>query len=412
LSAPLSLECQGLGKAYRRFGSPWSKLVETATLGSLVRHEPFWALRGLDLELERGCALGLVGPNGAGKSTLLKLLAGTTRPSEGRFRVAGRVASLLELGAGFHRDFTGRENVHLAGALLGLSPRELRAREGELLDFAGLGAFADEPLRTYSSGMALRLGFAVAVAVDPDILILDEVLAVGDLSFQKRCVERILGFKRRGRTLLFCSHSLYDVRQLCDRAVWLEAGQPMQVGEAAEVTHAYASHQRDHLEHDAAWRSRLEADQRQRPAEAPRLLDVRMVDPLTGRDVRRMNTGDPLEVRVWWQSPRGEPVQVGVAFLREDRTLCAGTVTHVDGFAPQGSSGCSALRFPALELLSGQFLVLVVLFDGSGVHRWQEMLVRDNLVVSAGTREIGLVRLRHQWKALDMPPPAATGEAA
>jgi len=403
---PVAIECQGLGKAYRRFRSPWAKLVETATLGTVPRHEPFWALRDLDLELERGQALGLVGPNGAGKSTLLKLLAGTTRPSEGRFRVAGRVASLLELGAGFHRDFTGRENVHLAGALLGLSRRELRAREEEILEFSGLGAFVDEPLRTYSTGMALRLGFAVAVAVEPDILVLDEVLAVGDLSFQKRCVERILAFKRSGRTLLFCSHSLYDVRQLCDLAVWLEGGRPMLVGDAAEVTHAYASHQRDHLEHDAAWRERLRAEREGRPADAPGIVDARLVDPLSGREVRHVRTGDPLEVRVWWRSPRSEPVQVGVAFLREDRTLCAGTVTHVDGFAPQGRSGCSALRFPSLELLSGQFLVLVVLFDGSGVHRWQELLVRDNLVVSAGTREIGLVRLRHQWKALDLPPPA------
>jgi len=412
VAAPLAIQCQGLGKAYRRFKSPWSKLVETATLGALARHQPFWALRQLDLELERGCALGLVGPNGAGKSTLLKLLAGTTRPSAGRFRVGGRVASLLELGAGFHRDFTGRENVHLAGALLGLSRRELCAREGEILEFSGLGAFADEPLRTYSTGMALRLGFAVAVAVEPDVLILDEVLAVGDLSFQKRCVERILGFKRSGRTLVFCSHSLYDVRQLCDRAVWLEGGRPMQIGEAADVTHAYASHQRDHLEHDAAWRAQLEREGLQRPPDSPRILDARLYDPLTGGEITHVRSGDPLEVRVWWRSPLGEPVQVGVAFLREDRTLCAGTVTHVDGFAPLGHSGCSALRFPGLELLSGQFLVLVVLFDGSGVHRWQELLVRQNLVVSAGTREIGLVRLRHQWKALDLEPPAQVGEAA
>jgi ABC-type polysaccharide/polyol phosphate transport system ATPase subunit len=404
------LECRDLGKAYRRFDSALGRMVETLSLGALQRHRPFWALRHVDLALPRGVALGLVGPNGAGKSTLLKLLAGTTRPSEGALRIGGRVAALLELGAGFQRDLTARENIRLAGTFLGLTRRELLAREGAILDFAGLNDSADEPLRTFSSGMALRLGFSLATQVDPDVLILDEVLAVGDLSFQKRCVERVLDYKRAGRTLVFCSHSLYDVRQLCDEALWIEAGTVARAGPAGEVTQAYAAHPRDHVQQDAAWKSRLAAQARSRGASLPRVTGVRLIDPRSGAPTAKARTGEPLEVQVDWESPSGESVQIGVGFLREDRTLCAAATTGIDSVALSGTSGCAVLELPALELLAGEFLVMVVLFDGFGVHRWQETFAPHNLVVDSGTAELGLVRLRHAWSAL--PRGGASQEAA
>lgn len=381
------VECQGLGKAYRRFASPWGRLLETASLGALVRHEPFWALRQVDLALARGASLGVVGANGAGKSTLQKLLAGTTRPNEGRLCVDGRVAALLELGAGFQRDLTGRENLALAGGLMGLTRRELRAREGAILEFAGLEHVADLPLRTYSTGMAMRLGFALATEVEPDLLVLDEVLAVGDQAFQERCVERVLGVRARGASLVFCSHSLYDVRQLCDEALWLEHGRVRMHGAADEVTAAYSA---------SARAQSASADAAPTRADAPRLVDVRLLDPARGVEVERAASGRALEVAVAWESPRGEAVQIGVGFLRHDRTLCAATTTGLDRVELAGRGGRAVLELPALELLSGAFAVQVVLFDAAGVHRHHE-LARDLTVLAPG-KELGLVRLRHAWR--------------
>jgi lipopolysaccharide transport system ATP-binding protein len=383
------VECRDLGKAYRRFASPWARLAETASLGALVRHAPFWALRHVDLALARGASLGVVGANGAGKSTLQKLLAGTTRPSAGALRVDGRAAALLALGAGFQRDLTGRENLALAGGLMGFTRRELRAREGAILDFAGLAHVADHPLRTYSSGMAMRLGFALATEVEPDLLVLDEVLAVGDQAFQERCVERVLAVRARGASLVFCSHSLYDVRQLCDEALWLEHGRVRARGPANEVTAAYSAAAREHSDQASAAGAAGAAD-------GPRIVDLRALDPATGAVLARAHSGRTLEVHVSWASPRPCAVQLGVGFLRSDRTLCAAATTGLDRVALAGSGGTVVLELPELELLSGAFRVQAVLFDAEGVHRHHE--TDCELAVVAPTKELGLVRLRHAWR--------------
>lgn len=201
--------------------------------------ERFFALRNVSFEVEKGEGLAIIGPNGAGKSTLLNMLAGLCTPDEGSVEVNGRVAALLELGAGFHPDLTGRENVFLNAALLGLS----RARTGELfeeiVEFSGVGEFIEEPLRTYSSGMSLRLAFSVAINVDPEILLIDEVLAVGDSAFQQKCFDRIRQFRKAGKDLICVSHASGMVRELCNRAIWLDHGELILAGDVAEVTDAY-----------------------------------------------------------------------------------------------------------------------------------------------------------------------------
>ncbi|MBZ5580592.1 MAG: ABC transporter ATP-binding protein [Acidobacteriia bacterium] len=203
------------------------------------RRQLFYALKDVSFRLDRGESLAIVGGNGAGKSTLLSLVAGLAQPNAGRVTVNGRVAALLQLGSGFHPDLTGRENVFLNASLLGLS----RARTAECFDgiveFSGIEEFIEDPLRTYSSGMMMRLAFAVAVHVDPEILIIDEVLAVGDRSFQTKCIERIYDFKRAGKTLLFVSHVAEMVRELCDRALWLDHGEAIEMGAPEDVLRAY-----------------------------------------------------------------------------------------------------------------------------------------------------------------------------
>ena len=199
----------------------------------------FWALRNVDLQIEAGESVGVIGANGAGKSTLLSVAVGVSSPTEGTVIRRGRVAALLELGCGFHADLTGRENIHLNAALLGYNRAMVRERLDSIIEFAGIPDFIDEPLRTYSSGMVARLGFSVAIHLDPDMLVLDEVLTVGDQEFQKKCMDRILDFRDQGGTLLFVSHSAGAVESLCRRAVWLEMGRIRRDGPAAEVAAEY-----------------------------------------------------------------------------------------------------------------------------------------------------------------------------
>jgi ABC-type polysaccharide/polyol phosphate transport system ATPase subunit len=211
-------------------------------LRHLLRPEPrelFYALRDVSFAVGPGESLGIIGQNGAGKSTLLNLATQLCSPSEGRVRINGSVAALLELGAGFHGDLTGTENVRINAALLGLTRQEVNRRFDSIVEFSGIGEFMDEPLRTYSSGMRMRLAFAVAVNVDPDILIIDEILGVGDQEFFNKCFDRIMEFRRAGKTLLCVSHALESVELLCDRALWLDHGRVARTGTVKEVVHAY-----------------------------------------------------------------------------------------------------------------------------------------------------------------------------
>jgi ABC-2 type transport system ATP-binding protein/lipopolysaccharide transport system ATP-binding protein len=210
--------------------------------GRRVEYRAFWALNGIDLEIHRGESVGIIGRNGAGKSTLLKVIAHVLRPTRGRVWVKGNVAPLIELGAGFHPELTGRENVFLNGALLGFSRAQMEERFDRIVAFAELGSFMDAALRTYSSGMVMRLGFAVATEVNPDILIIDEILAVGDESFQEKCMARMSDFRAKGTTILFVSHGLEAVRAICDRAVWIEEGLLKHSGSVGEVIDAYRAH--------------------------------------------------------------------------------------------------------------------------------------------------------------------------
>jgi lipopolysaccharide transport system ATP-binding protein len=238
-TAAIVLEARGLGKCYHIYERPADRLKQALVPWGRPYYRDFWALRDLSLELRRGEALGVLGRNGSGKSTLLQLIAGTLSPTTGNVRVAGRVAALLELGSGFNPEFTGRENVYLNGAILGLSRRDVDERFDAIADFADIGEFLDQPVKTYSSGMMVRLAFAVQVQVEPDLLIVDEALAVGDALFQKRCYQRIDELRAKGTTLLFVSHDQETVRSITDRAILLDQGRVRATGSSAEVLLEY-----------------------------------------------------------------------------------------------------------------------------------------------------------------------------
>ncbi|HUA85831.1 MAG TPA: ABC transporter ATP-binding protein [Bryobacteraceae bacterium] len=235
------ITCENVWKTfYRRTGQKLVRDHLASWFGASPRPDhAFHALKGVSFQVAHGQSLAVIGSNGAGKSTLLSVVTGLTRPEKGSVQVQGRIAALLELGSGFHPDLTGRENVHLNAALLGFSEKQTRMMFDAIVDFSGVKDFIDEPLRTYSSGMALRLAFSVAVNVDPEIFIIDEVLTVGDQDFQARCSDRIRAFHRMGRTFLCVSHSKPMVMELCERAVWLDHGEVMMYGKIEDVFEAY-----------------------------------------------------------------------------------------------------------------------------------------------------------------------------
>ena len=235
----------GLWKSFRLYEEKNQYLKATILKGRRARYREFWALKGVDFEVPHGQTFGVIGPNGSGKSTLLKCMAGILRPEKGRATLHGRVSALLELGAGFHMELTGRENVFLNGAILGFTKREIELRFDDIVAFAGLEEFIDTPVKNYSSGMFVRLGFAVAAHVEPEVLLIDEVLSVGDESFQRQCAEKIEQFRTDGRTIVFVSHGLGQVEQLCERVAWIDHGDLADIGPAADIITKYRGESHD-----------------------------------------------------------------------------------------------------------------------------------------------------------------------
>src|SRR5947207_8482999 len=241
-----AIELVDVSKVYRRCGGPHfyplqSALLQRSILRDLQPSETFPALSGVTFTVPKGSTCGVIGRNGSGKSTALKLVAGITKPTSGIVRVEGRVSALIELGAGFHPEISGRENVFINGIMLGLTRREIQERFDDIVDFAELREFIDAPVKTYSSGMYMRLGFAVAIHVDPDVLLVDEVLAVGDEGFTHKCLDRFADFRRRGRTILLVTHSLGLVERFCDEALWLDGGKVRATGDPRRVVGAYVT---------------------------------------------------------------------------------------------------------------------------------------------------------------------------
>jgi len=396
------VRARGLGKAYRIYDRPLDSLKELFLRRPL--HQTFWALRGLDLDLAPGETLGVIGDNGAGKSTLLKLLAGTLEPTAGRLQVRGRVSAILELGAGFHPEFSGLDNARIGCAILGLSAEETEARLPEILDFSELGEFIHRPVKTYSSGMYVRLAFSVVTSVDPDVLVVDEALSVGDGHFAKKSMDRMMSFRSQGRTLVFCSHNLYHVKELCHRALWLHQGTPRMLGEAREVVDAYHE---DTLAQDRA-PPPAEVAMAPRKGPVPSLLDVRL-ERGQGRseDGRpRYRTHGPFRVRV--VADRAgyplEDVHVGIVFIRNDGLQCYGVSTAVDGVRPYALDGdriAVCLDLDDLPLLSGEYALEVWLIDATSVHVYDGRKPCCPFRVRQETTEVGMIWMAHTWNPPD-----------
>ncbi len=411
---------KGVGKAYYPSSSPASALIGALT-GRSARTAPFWALHPLDLQVERGEVLGLVGHNGAGKSTLLQMLSGTLSPSTGQLQVNGRVAALLELGAGFNPEFTGRENVLLNGPLLGLSRQELAARLQGIIDFSGIGEFIDQPVKTYSSGMFVRLAFSLATSVDPDILVIDEALSVGDGEFARKSFDRILALRDAGTTILFCSHSMYQIESLCTRALWLDHGRARQSGRPAAVTTAY----QEHLDAMSAPAGGAGASEPvvTSPGHARIKTLLLACDGKQGGKLNAVSGQSTVEVTVGFESdPALDTPNAAVTINAADGRILASSATFVDGLTLQRNEvgqGTARIVFDSFPLLKGNYTLSAYLFCERGLHIYSAAEKFAELRVEQDHLEQGVVSLPHRWHSASglaaraQPPdkPAAGGLA-
>lgn len=401
------LKAEHLGKEYKLYDSPRKRLRALITGGE--HHRSHWALRDVSFELGRGQCMGVVGNNGAGKSSLLKLIAGTLQPSVGKVERHGRITAILELGAGFHPDFTGRDNLYFGASLIGISPTEMRALESSIVEFSELGEAIDRPVKTYSSGMTVRLAFALVTALEPDVLIVDEALAVGDQQFQKKCISRIDAFRKNGCTILFCSHSLYHVRQLCNKVLWLESGQQKAFGDTETVLSQYEADIRAKEALAAASSSEPQPDAAQ-SATAPtgELAGLPSGAQLISVEVEKLGAGDPpvlespdLVICMTAQVPPNETPQFGVMLEQLHGVGVTSAGTHYDNVTPTHmGNGLWAvrLRFPNLPLFSGQYTLSAYLFDSQGLVVLDEWLhcIQFHHIFPGSTP--GIVRLEHAWE--------------
>ncbi len=327
------LAAHNISKVYRLYKRPADRIREMLSFGPKTYHADFWALKGINLEIKSGETFGIVGPNGGGKSTLLQLLCGILEPTTGRVVRQGRVAALLELGAGFNPEFSGRENIYVNGEIMGLSRAQIDAAMPEIERFAGIGEFIERPVKTYSSGMHVRLAFSAAIHVDPEILVVDEALAVGDAVFANRCVAKFAELKARGVTVVFVSHDLGLVKQICDRAVFLLDGELVQEGSPTDVINHYVG---TVLERQKAYIRESESVENLQSSHrhGDRLGEVVDVEILDSSDnaIRTIASGDEITIRVRsrFNSPQPNPM-IGILIRTRTGLDVFGTNTRIEG---------------------------------------------------------------------------------
>ncbi len=390
----ISLLAENLSKVYRIYERPIDSLKELFLRRSF--HDDFWALRGIDFTLPHGGSLGIIGENGAGKSTLLQLLAGTIKPTEGKLQRNGRVSAILELGSGFHGELTGEDNIRLGCSVLGLSPSETERVLPDIIDFSELGDFIKRPIKTYSSGMYVRLGFSIVTSVNPDILVVDEALSVGDQHFQKKCIDRMNAFRDAGKTLVFCSHQMYFVTQLCEQTLWLKGGKPEMLGPTIEVTDRYQDYQRE-LDGESGFRSLP-------PPEADR-KETFIGEVTLGGDCvdGTIDSNGRFELTM---TARLEPAARGNAHLglrirRNDGVCCYGVSTQLDRDNLRHMEGdLYGIKFVVdrLPLMAGEYGADVYLLDATGVYFFDAAPGAAFFRVRQHTKEVGLVHLPHRWE--------------
>ena len=383
-----AISVTGLSKIYRIYNKPVDRFKEL--LLKRKSHSEFTALSNVGLSLKKGETLGIIGENGAGKSTLLQLIAGTLTPTSGSISVKGRVLALLELGIGFHPDFTGRENIFFYGDILGFSRGFVQSKYDEIVEFSELGDFMDRPLKTYSTGMQMRLAFSLISSLNPDVLIIDEALSVGDMHFQKKCIDRITDFKDKGITIIFCSHSTYQVSILCDKVIWLKDGGVKMYGEPQSIIPAYDYYQ-------------IEKDKLMKESSASHTKAPVIITEIAILNNLPVKTGDDLYFRVLIESSKDDiPYHVTFSLKVDPDWGVYATGTHMKGGAPlYGRRKELLISFPNAPIMGGFYFVHVRVFDENGVIVYHERILQPFEVLK-DSLERGVCYLSNHWEIRDL----------
>jgi len=380
MSQDLAVSLTGVGKRFQRMADRRNTLKERLVRGRARNSQDFWAVRNVDLQIPAGSVYGLIGHNGSGKSTLLKLITGIYRPTEGQITAEGRVAALIELGAGFHPDMTGRENIRLNGSILGLGKSEIEAAMETIIDFSGLREFIDDPVKHYSSGMYVRLGFSVAVHMRPDVLLVDEVLAVGDEEFQRKCFDHLYTLRREGRTIIVVSHGLGQLEGLCDEVAWLDHGEVQEIGPATDTISAYLQQVNAAEAMAGSLVAIARGDDTMRAGTgAIRCTAARLVDA-GGGSLQHAETGKTFGIEVdlhCYEEILGPNLRF--AFQHESGPLVTMMSNHRYGFDFGYISGekTATAELTANPLLPGRYRVHIDLFDHTGsvlIDNWDDAL--------------------------------------
>ena len=407
----VAIAASGLSKCYHMYAHPRDRvrqafssfLSEQFGFQNQQLYKEFWSLKDVSFEVKKGETLGIIGRNGAGKSTLLQMLCGTLAPTSGEIKSIGRIAALLELGAGFNLEFTGRENIYMNAAVLGLSEQEIAQRIDEIISFADIGIFIDQAVKTYSSGMFVRLAFSIATSVDPDILIVDEALSVGDGSFARKSFDRIMAMRDAGKTILFCSHSLYQVEAICDRVIWLDGGQIMEIGKPAQSITAYNAM----LSRLGNTASQMDVKQTQSmPIKAPvGVAYIKNVlvssDGASGKDLVVNSRKSLVQIQLDFIADVNlKPPSVAVVITDVDGREIASAGTANDGLVLEVNSngaGSAILSYQNFPLLKGVYWVNVLLMCENGIHIYEPAEKVAKLNVQQSDLEVGVVSLPHDW---------------
>jgi lipopolysaccharide transport system ATP-binding protein len=413
-----AISFQDVGKRFKMSPERPRTILEMVIAFVRLQRRPtqdLWAVRNLNFDLHRGESLGIIGRNGSGKSTALKLIARVLRPTEGRIVVRGRVSALLELGAGFHPDLTGRENVYLNGSILGLQKEEIAERFPSIVDFSELHDFIDIPVKHYSSGMYMRLGFSIAIHVQPDILIVDEILAVGDQAFQAKCFDRIEDLQEQGTTIILVSHNLEMVQKLCSHLLWLEQGKLRAGGSVSEVLPRYMSemYRRPELLESGSQRRQVF---RRRGTQDVQITDLRFLDA-AGKASNQFQTNSPMIIEMSYVAHKSvQDPEFGLALYREDGVQVAGPNTRLAGVAMGLVTGAGVLRYEIaqLPLLPARYDVTAAVHDSKRpvAYDFHDRAYQFE-VIAGGSPEIhGLIALPATWEWVsdDAPVPASVDE--
>jgi lipopolysaccharide transport system ATP-binding protein len=383
-SSTHAVELQGVGKTYRSYRKPLDRLKEILLRRSF--HQEFRALEDISFSLPKGGTLGIIGDNGAGKSTLLHLLCGVLRPSAGELRISGKVLGLLELGVGFNPEFSGRENIFFYADLLGLERAYVQAKYQEIIAFSELGNFIEQPIKTYSTGMTMRLAFSLVSSLEPEVLVVDEALAVGDLHFQKKCIDRMMAIRDSGCTILFCSHSTYQVTMFCEQTLWLKDGRLRLLGPSHEVVTQYEAYQ--------AGKGLELKEQADRAAGHPVWIKHFAV-----RNPLPISTGDDLVFDLEVESSQPDlAYQVALSLKMDNGRGVFVTATHLKGMPPlSGALRRLVMTYPKVPLMGGIYIAHARIFDAQGLVLLHDRAILD-LEVRRDSLEMGICRLDNRWE--------------